>query len=64
MRESIKQYMTSHTKDFELEGVEFCEEDYEFAEQLVANGKSIEEACDETMQSIRDCLDAGLDDLE
>lgn len=64
MKEKIKEYVENNTKAFELEGVEFCDEDYEFVEKLIAEEKSLENACDEMMQGIRDCLDEGLEDTD
>ena len=40
MKEKIKKYIENNTKGFELEGEEFCNEDYEFVEKLIAEGKS------------------------
>lgn len=64
MKEKIKEYVENNTKGFELEGVEFCDEDYEFVEKLIAEGKSLEDACDEMMQGVRDCLDEGLEETD
>ncbi len=64
MKEKIKEYVENNTKGFELEGVEFCDEDYEFVEKLIAEGKSLEDACDKMMQGVRDCLDEGLEDTD
>lgn len=64
MNKYIKEYVENNIKGFELEGVEFCDEDYEFAEKLISEGKSLEDACDEMMQGVRDCLDEGLEDTD
>ena len=61
MREKIEDYMESNLKYFELEGVEITEDDFDFAEEKVRNGKSIEDACDEVLRGIRECLDDGLE---
>lgn len=57
MREQIKEYVENNAKDFDLDGVEFCDEDFDFVEELIAKGKSLEDACDEMTQGVRDCLD-------
>lgn len=62
MREKIESYMESNLKYFELEGVEITEDDFDFAEEKVRHGKSIEDACDEVLKGIRECLDNGLED--
>lgn len=70
MRDKIKEYIKNHIKEFWLEGVKFSDEDYEFVEKLIAEGKSLEDACNEMMQTIRkfqrllNYLDEGLDDIE
>ena len=63
MREKIKEYIDRNAKGFDLGGVEFCEEDYEFVEKRISEGKSLEDACDEMLQGVRDCLDEGLNDV-
>ena len=40
MKEKIKEYVENNTKGFELEGVEFCDEDYEFVEKLIAEANA------------------------
>lgn len=62
MREKIEDYMENSLKYFELEGVEITEDDFDFAEEKVKQGKSIEDACDEVLRGIRECLDDGLED--
>ena len=62
MREKIEDYMENNLKYFELEGVEITEDDFDFAEKKVKQGKSIEDACDEVLRGIRECLDDGLED--
>lgn len=52
----IKEYVENNAKDFDLDGVEFCDEDFDFVEELIAKGKSLEDACDEMMQGVSDCL--------
>ena len=32
--------------------------------KLIAEGKSLEDACNEMMQGVRDCLDEGLEDTD
>lgn len=62
MREKIESYIESNLKYFELEGVEITEDDIDFVEEKVRQGKSIENACDEMLRGIRECLDYGLED--
>lgn len=62
MREKIEDYMENNLKYFELEGVEITEDDFDFAEEKIKQGKSIEDACDEVLRGIRECLDDGLED--
>lgn len=62
MREKIEDYMENNLKYFELEGVEITEDDFDFAEEKVKQGKPIEDACDEVLRGIRECLDDGLED--
>lgn len=64
MKEKIEKYVEEHLKEYELEGVEIVEEDIDYIEKLVNAGKTIEEASDKIMLSIRDCLDAGLEETE
>ena len=64
VRDKIKECVEQNIKGYDLEGVEFCDEDYELVENLIAKGKSLEDACDEMMQGVRDCLDEGLKDIE
>lgn len=64
LMEKIQNYMENNAKAFELEGVEFAEEDYEFVENKMKTGMTMQDACDECLQGIRDCLDEGLDDIE
>ena len=63
MREKIEDYMEENLKYFELLGVEITEDDFNFAEEKVRQGKSIEDACDEVLRGIRECLDDGLEDF-
>lgn len=62
MREKIKEYIEENLKYFELAGVEITEEDIDWAEGKIVQGKSIEDACDELLNGIRECLDEGLED--
>lgn len=62
MREKIKDYIEENLKHFELAGVEITEEDIDWAEEKIGQGKSIEDACDELLNGIRECLDEGLED--
>lgn len=62
MREKIESYIEENLKYFELEGVEITEYDIDFAEEKARHGKSIEDACDEVLRGIRECLDDGLED--
>lgn len=64
MKEEIQNYMESNLKGFELCGVELTEEDYDFAEEKISKGMTLEKACDEVLQGIRDCLDEGLESLD
>ena len=64
VRQDIEIYIKNNLKHFELEGVEFTKEDFDLAEEKVMQGKSIEDACDEVLKEIRECLDEGLDELE
>lgn len=64
MREKIKSYMDSNLKCFELEGVEITEEDIDFVEEKVRRGKRVEDACNEVLNGIRECLDEGLGAFE
>lgn len=57
MREKIKSYIESNLQYFGLEGVKIEEEDLDFAEEKVKQGKSIEDACDELLRGIREWLD-------
>ena len=50
----IKEYVENNAKDFDLDGVEFCDEDFDFVEELIVKGKSSEDACDEMMQGVSD----------
>lgn len=59
MREKIKSYIEKEAKNFDLEECEFCEEDFTYVESLIAEGKSLENACMNMMQIMRDCLDNG-----
>lgn len=63
MREKIWNYVEDNLKGFELEGVEISEEDIDWIEDKINNyNMSLEDACDECLQSIRDCLDEGIED--
>ena len=64
MREKIESYMEENLKYFHLVGVEITEDDFDFAEDKVKQGKSIEDACDEVLRGIRECLDNGLEDFK
>lgn len=57
MRDKIKSYIESNLQYFGLEGVEIDEEDLDFAEEKIKQGKSIEDACDELLRGIREWLD-------
>lgn len=61
MREKIENYIENNLKHFELQGVEITEHDIELAEEKVKQGKSVEDACNEVLKGIRECLDDGLD---
>ena len=56
--------MEDNLKYFNLEGVKLMEEDFELAEEKVEDGMSIEDACDEVLSGIRECLDEGLEDFD
>ena len=65
LRKKIWDYVNSHLKDFELEGVEIAEEDIDDIEnRMKEKNITLEVASDEILSSIRECLDAGLDDIE
>ena len=51
-------------KEFELEGVEFTDEDVDFANGLAKKGISEEEAIAQTLDGIREVLDEGLENEE
>lgn len=59
---NIWDYIENNLKGFEFEGVEITDEDVDWIEEKINKGMSLENACDECLQGIRDCLDAGLDD--
>ena len=60
MRDKIKSYIENNLKYWELEGVEITEEDICFIESKVKQGKSIENACNEVLNGIKECLNDGL----
>ena len=65
MRDKIWDYVKNHLKDFELEGVEIAEEDIAWIQNRIdIDNISLETACDECLQDIRDILDEGLEDEE
>lgn len=56
---SDKQIMAAlerHKKDFELEGVEFTDEDVKNTRKLLNNGENLFNACRKILQGIYDCL--------
>lgn len=60
IKEIIKNYMVTNLKYFDLESVELSKEDFDFALKMVKEGKTVEDACNEVLRSIRNCLDDGL----
>lgn len=60
IKETIENYMVTNLKYFDLEGVELSKEDFDFALKMVKEEKTIEDACDEVLRGIRNCLDDGL----
>lgn len=64
MRYEIWDYMEENLKNFELGGVEIVEDDVEAVEiRMREHQQTLEQACDEVLQGIRDCLDEGLDEM-
>lgn len=65
MREAIWNYVEDNLKGFELEGVEITDDDIDLIEEKINKcNMTLEAACDEYLQGIRDCLDEGLEDEE
>jgi len=62
LRDDIETYIENNLKYFELDGVEITGEDVDLAAQKVKQGQSLEEACEEVLSGIRECLDEGLDE--
>lgn len=56
MRELILSDLVNNAKRFQLEGVEFTEEDVDCVERLIAMGKSYEDAVDICLEGIYDVL--------
>lgn len=56
MRELILSDLVNNAKRFQLEGVEFTQEDVDCVERLIAFGKSYEEAIDLCLGGIYDVL--------
>lgn len=56
MRELILSDLVNNSKRFQLEGVEFTQEDVDCVERLIALGKSYDEAIDLCLGGIYDVL--------
>ena len=59
MRERILSDLVNNAKRFQLEGVEFTQEDVDCVEDLIADGKLYDEAIDLCLGGICDVLDCG-----
>ena len=62
MRELILSDLVNNAKSYQLEGVEFIQEDVDYVECLMAEGKSYDEAIDICLSDISDVLDC--DDVD
>ena len=56
MRELILSDLVNKAGDYQLEGVEFTQEDVTYVESLIADGKSYDEAVDICLSGIYDVL--------
>lgn len=56
MRELILSDLVEKASDYQLEGVEFTQEDVDYVESLIANGTSYEDAIDICLEGIYDVL--------
>lgn len=56
MRELILSDLVNNAGDYQLEGVEFTQEDVNYVERLIAEGKSYDEAIDICLSDISDVL--------
>lgn len=56
MRELILSDLVNNASNYQLEGVEFTQEDVDYVESLIANGKSYEDAIDICLEGIYDVL--------
>ena len=61
MREKIREYLEENLYGFKLESVEITDDDVSWVKNKInKDNVSLEDACDECLQGIRDCLDEGL----
>ncbi len=56
MRELILSDLVNKAGDYQLEGVEFTQEDVDYVERLIADGKSYDEAIGICLSEIYDVL--------
>jgi hypothetical protein len=56
MRELILSDLVNNAGDYQLEGVEFTQEDVDYVERLIADGKSYDEAIGICLSEIYDVL--------
>lgn len=56
MRELILSDLVNKASNYQLEGVEFTQEDVDYVESLIAKGKSYENAIDVCLSGIYDVL--------
>lgn len=56
MRELILSDLVNKASDYQLEGVEFTQEDVNYVESLIAKGTSYEDAVDICLSGIYDVL--------
>lgn len=58
MRDNIRKYLNKiNLNDYDLGGVELTEEDIDNIENKINAGSSLEEATDDVLYAIRECLD-------
>lgn len=62
--EDIMVYFTNNARYFNLRGIEFTNEDCEAVfERMEALGETMEQAADNVMEGIAECLEDGLEDF-